>query len=179
MHHQYVQYRLETVTSAVVLDLRCAGNKVLKPVGRHVSTVHVCCLPGQIIKTVHPMCCVPSSVDTLSGLHSSPSWSLPSISFFLSSAQPPSYQPLCAALQIYTAVIYRQGPSLTSRASAHDWTYVLSPAAPQSLGREKETLVNMYTSGKPLVSFLGGMARHQVLPSTQLVQSCHVPRSVA
>lgn len=39
----------------------------MKPVGRHVSTVHVGCLPGQVIKTVHPMCCVPSSVDTLSG----------------------------------------------------------------------------------------------------------------
>lgn len=41
--------------------------QVLKPVGRHVSTVHVGCLPRQVIKTVHPMCCVPSSVDTLSG----------------------------------------------------------------------------------------------------------------
>lgn len=142
MHHQYVQYRLETVTSAVVLDLRCAGNKVLKPVGRHVSTVHVGWLPRQVIKTVHPMCCVPSSVDTLSGLLGYHAL-FPLMKFvflifspLLSRAQHNDRASLYAALQIYLGTLsscvlqYKQGPSLTSRAPAHDLLTSPSPPAP-------------------------------------------------
>lgn len=118
-----------------------------------------CRLLRQVIRTVHPMCCVPSSVDTLSGLLLG--WHAFFISvrgichsFAIHGAERYNRASLHAALHYHAVAIYKQGPSLTSRTSAHDFmtcSCIVANCTP-SLGCKKETLVSMYASGKALVT---------------------------